>query len=126
MEWVRFGFSAICILLGVVVFAIGTVGIYKFKFVLNRMHVASLLDTMGLFFIVLGCAIGRHFDAASIKLLLVFGILWLTSPIASHFIAKLECLTDEKLSDKVENDYEEGKKIAFKEIEDSINMEDDE
>ncbi len=125
MEWVKFGFSALFIILGVIVFAIGTIGVYKFKFVLNRMHVASLLDTMGLFFIVLGCAIGRHFDAVSIKMLLVFGILWLTSPISSHFIAKLECLTDERLSEKVENDYEESKKLAFKEIEDSDKQEDE-
>ncbi len=125
MEWVKFGFSALFIILGVIVFAIGTIGVYKFKFVLNRMHVASLLDTMGLFFIVLGCAIGRHFDAASIKMLLVFGILWLTSPISSHFIAKLECLTDERLSEKVKNDYEESKKLAFKEIEDSDKQEDE-
>jgi multicomponent Na+:H+ antiporter subunit G len=125
MEWVKFGFSALFIILGVIVFAIGTIGVYKFKFVLNRMHVASLLDTMGLFFIVLGCAIGRHFDAASIKMLLVFGILWLTSPVSSHFIAKLECLTDERLSEKVKNDYEESKKLAFKEIEDSDKQEDE-
>ncbi len=125
MEWVKFGFSTLFIILGVIVFAIGTIGVYKFKFVLNRMHVASLLDTMGLFFIVLGCAIGRHFDAVSIKMLLVFGILWLTSPISSHFIAKLECLTDERLSEKVENDYEESKKLAFKEIEDSDKQEDE-
>ena len=125
MEWVKFGFSTLFIILGVIVFAIGTIGVYKFKFVLNRMHLASLLDTMGLFFIVLGCAIGRHFDAVSIKMLLVFGILWLTSPISSHFIAKLECLTDERLSEKVENDYEESKKLAFKEIEDSDKQEDE-
>ena len=36
MTWVTFGFSAFFILLGLFLFIIGIIGIYKFKFVLNN------------------------------------------------------------------------------------------
>lgn len=109
MELVRYIFSCIFIILGVVVFFIGVLGVYQFKFVLNRMHSAALLDTMGLFFIALGCAISRNFDAVTLKILLVVGFLWITSPISSHLIAKLEFFTDENLNDEITNDLSETK-----------------
>ena len=104
MELVRYIFACLFIILGVVVFIIGVIGVYQFKFVLNRMHSAALLDTMGLFFVALGCAIAR-----TIKILIVVGFLWITSPLSSHLIAKLEFFTDENLNDEITNDLSETK-----------------
>lgn len=110
MEWVQFGFSAAFIIVGLFVFIVGIIGIYQFKFVLNRMHAAGMLDTMGIFFIVVGIAIKNGIDATTIKLFIIVLTLWLTSPIASHFIAKLEYVTDESLNDEIENELSEIKK----------------
>lgn len=107
MDYVRFILCAICMFLGVFTIFVGVLGTYKFKFVLNRMHSAALLDTCGLFFIVIGCAIAKNFDATTIKLLLIFIVLWLTSPVSSHMIAKLEFETDESIPDEVENKIED-------------------
>ena len=109
MELVGYIFACLFIILGVVVFIIGVIGVYQFKFVLNRMHSAALLDTMGLFFVALGCAIARNFDAITIKILIVVGFLWITSPLSSHLIAKLEFFTDENLNDEITNDLSETK-----------------
>ena len=107
MELVRFIFSAIFICAGLLVFIIGVVGVYRFKFVMNRMHSAAMLDTLGLFSICVGAAIANGWDANIIKIMLIFIFLWCTSPVSSHLIAKLEYLTDDKLKDEINNDLTE-------------------
>jgi len=102
-EWLRFGLCAACTLIGLLVFITGVLGIYRFRFVLNRMHSAALIDTMGLFFIVLGLAVKRGFDMVTVKLLIVVAVLWLTSPLASHLLAKMEFFTDRTLEKEIQN-----------------------
>ena len=58
MEYVRFAFSALFIIIGLFITITGITGFYKLKFILNRMHAAALIDTLGLFFIVLGLIVG--------------------------------------------------------------------
>ena len=107
MEWVQFTFSAISIFLGLVSIVIGVFGSLRFKFILNRMHAAAIIDTMGIFLICLGCAIANGFDSTSIKILSVAIFLWFTSPIASHLISKLEFITDKDIAEEIENDLSE-------------------
>lgn len=110
MELFRFILCAILLISGIIVFFIGIFGIYKFKFVMNRMHAAALLDTMGLLLVIISLVVAKGFSAISIKMLLVIVFLWITSPIASHLIAKMEYLTDNNLEDEVTNNLEEVKK----------------
>ena len=53
MDWelVRFIVSALLIVIGLFITITGVFGFYKFKFILNRMHSAAIIDTLGLFFI---------------------------------------------------------------------------
>ena len=117
-EYVRFAFCALCILIGLFITFVGVFGYYKFKFILNRMHSAAIIDTLGLFFIVLGLVIAYGFpvnegvfDPTSIKLCCVVLFLWLTSPVCSHIIAKLIYMTDAKTDKETEevNIDKEGK-----------------
>lgn len=101
MEYVRFALCALCILIGLFITFVGVFGFYKFKFILNRMHSAAIIDTLGLFFIVLGLVIAHGFpvnngvlDVTSIKLCCVVLFLWLTSPVCSHVLAKLIYMTN--------------------------------
>ena len=103
MNWelVRFICAALLIVIGLFVTITGVLGFYKYKFILNRMHAAALIDTLGLFFIVLGCIVAKgfvaedgSFDITSIKLACVVVFLWLTSPVSSHIISKLIYMTD--------------------------------
>lgn len=86
--------AALCIILGLFVFLCATFGVFRFKYVMNKMHAAALGDTMGLFLLVLGLMIlgGGFFVIAKLVLIILF--LWLTSPIATHLIAKVELLTN--------------------------------
>lgn len=106
-EWLRSILCAAFTVAGLVVFITGVFGVYRFRFVLNRMHAAALIDTMGLLLIVLGLVCKRGFDTVTVKLLLVVGLLWLTSPIASHLIAKMVCITDGRVQEHVTNDLKE-------------------
>lgn len=115
MEYVRFAFSALFILIGLFITITGVRGFYKLRFILNRMHAAALIDTLGLFFIVLGLIIAKGFtledgslDVTSIKLACVVVFLWITSPVSSHIIGEIIYLTDTNTdSETVEIDVNE-------------------
>lgn len=96
--------AAICIIIGLLVFLCGTFGVFRFKYVLNKMHAAALGDTMGLFFVVLGLLIMGEGIFVKAKFILIILFFWLTSPIATHMIAKVELLTnkdaEERMKDK--------------------------
>ena len=100
-EWIRFGFSALFCIAGIFFVAMSVFGVYRFRYVLNRMHVAALGDTLGISLILLGLIVARGFSAVSLKLLLVIVFFWIASPTSSHLIARLETTTNEKLGDYV-------------------------
>lgn len=86
--------GAIFISLGVLAFLIGSLGVFKFKYVLNRIHSASISDTLGTFLIIIGLIFlcGNFYHA--IKLILVIIFMWLTNPVANNFIARVERMTN--------------------------------
>ena len=45
MEWVRFIIGAVFLLIGMFVFLVEMIGVFKFHYVLNRMHAAAMGDT---------------------------------------------------------------------------------
>ena len=93
--------AAICIILGLFVFLCSIFGVYRLKYVMNRMHAAALGDTMGLFFVTLGLLIlGQDiFHMAEYILIILF--FWISSPIATHMIAKVELLTNKDCEERM-------------------------
>ncbi len=102
--------AVVFFVLGILIFITATFGIYKFKYVLNRMHAAALGDTLGIFLVVTGAVIRYGFQLLSLKVILIVVFLWITSPVASHFIAKLEYTTNP------EAEGEEFKSVTLKEL----------
>ncbi len=98
-ELIRFIIGAVFITLGLVSYIIEIIGIYKFKYVLNRMHAAAIGDTLGIGLSIIGIVIISGFNYTSLKLVLVMVFLWFTSPVASHLIANLEINVDENPED---------------------------
>ncbi len=94
--------SVLLMLMGVVIMLIGTIGVFKFHYVLNRMHAAAMNDTLGILFILLGLVIRVGLNLASLKLLLVIAFLWLASPVCSHLVGKLEVDTNENIEKECE------------------------
>ena len=47
MQLIRFIVGAVFLLLGLLSFLIEVIGVFRFKYVLNRMHAAAIGDTRG-------------------------------------------------------------------------------
>ena len=98
-EWIRFVIGALLLLIGLLMFALEVYGVFCYDFVLNRMHVAAMGDTLGIGISLIGLIIISGWNFTSLKMLLVIVFLWLASPVSSHLIARLEVTTDETLGE---------------------------
>ena len=96
LEWIRFLAGALLMLCGLGIFVIEMIGVFRFKYVLNRMHAAAMGDTLGIGFSLLGLILMSGWNFTSLKLLFVIIFLWFSSPASSHLIARLEVTTDEE------------------------------
>lgn len=97
MEWIRFVLGVGFLLIGVVTFLLEVFGVFKFKYVLNRMQVAAMGDTLGIGASLAGLMILFGFRFATLKLALVIAFLWCASPVSSHLVSRLEYTVDEDL-----------------------------
>lgn len=101
IEMLRFGLCAFLMATGLVFEISAVFGVYRFHYVLNRMHAAAMGDTMGILMIMLGLVVANGFSFVSFKLLLIVLLFWMTSPVASHLIGRLELVTNEELDREV-------------------------
>ncbi len=95
-DMILFVLSAVCLGAGMITIAIAVFGVYKFDYIMNRMHCAAIIDALGLFLILLGLLIASHDMAYAPKLILVLVFQWVGSPIASHMVGRLEVRMDEE------------------------------
>ena len=101
IETLRFILCALLISVGLVFEICDVIGVFRFHYVLNRMHAAALGDTMGLLMIMAGLAVASGVNLLSLKLLLIVFLFWTASPVASHLIGRLELTTNEELDHEV-------------------------
>ena len=102
LEWIRFILCAALIISGLTVMCLGVIGVYRFKYVLNRMHAASMGDSLGLFLVVIAMCISAPDWVTVVKLLLVSLFIWITSPTGGHLIARLELTSNEHPENEME------------------------
>ena len=110
LEWIRFFLTAGFLLGGLVFLVTAVIGVYKFDYVLNRMHAAAMGDTLGILFCLLGLAVSSPDIWIALKLLLIIAFLWFSSPVSSHLIARLEVTINpmwQQLPPKKEQSMEE-------------------
>ena len=98
-EWIRFGIVACLMISGVIALFISIFGTFRFNFALNRIHAASMVDTVVLILFILACIIAEGFTFTSAKFLLIVFIQWCTAPLVSHMLAKYEYMTDTTLAE---------------------------
>lgn len=101
-EWIRFIVGSIFIVAGVVIFFTELFGVFRFKYVLNRMHAAAMGDTLGIGSCLIGLMIFSGLNFTTLKMLLIIIFLWFASPVSSHVLSRLEAATNEHLSDHCE------------------------
>lgn len=110
LEWIRFVIAAVFIIGGITIGAIATFGMFRFKYVLNRMHSAALVDTLAIFLSLIGLMFlsGNVFTSSQeilfiiLKLILVVLFLWFASPVSSHLISRLEVTTNKDIKEECE------------------------
>ena len=109
MEWLRFIVIALFLIASLGMAVISVAGVFKFKFILNRMHAAGMGDTMGISLCLIGTMFLFGWGFTSLKIALIIVFLWLASPVSSHLISRLEVTTNENLEDycRIEKEEEE-------------------
>ena len=102
LDWIRFALSAVLTVFGLFVLVTATLGLFRFHYVLNRIHAAALADTLAVLTILAGLALAWGFTPVTLKLLAVVAFLWLTSPVASHLIGRLEVTVNDQLPQEMQ------------------------
>lgn len=102
MEWLHFAVIALFLLASLGMSVISVAGVFKFKFILNRMHAAAICDSFALLLAMIGTAVAYGLSFATVKLFLIVIFVWVASPVSGHLIARLEVTTDKHLSEECE------------------------
>lgn len=99
MNTIQFITGAVIIISGLIVEALAILGIYIFKFGLNRMHSAAIGDTLGMGLICFGICIISGFSVTTLKIIIVIFCFWLAGPVSSHLLARLEITTNRHIDE---------------------------
>lgn len=99
---IRFIIAAIFIIAGVIIIASAMVGNYRFGYVLNRMQVGATADTLGTMLVILGLIIISGINTISLKLIVMILFMWIANPVQSHFLARTEIISNEKITEECE------------------------
>lgn len=83
LHWIGGGL----IVAGALLSLLGAFGVLRFPDVYTRIHAASLTDTGGATLMLLGMGLIAGFDAVTLKLLIVWVFIMLTTPAAANALA---------------------------------------
>lgn len=103
IEWIQFYLVAVFLCLGLIGFICAALGVYRFGFVMNRIHASGIGDSLGILCIV--CAMILYFGFAfeTIKIVFILIFLWLSSPVSAHFLSQIEYYTNSHLYEFVKD-----------------------
>lgn len=106
MEWI----GVVLIGLGVLMMVWVTLNIFRLDFVINRMHITAMADSLASLLIFLGAALAWGLQSVSLKLILIIALQWITSPVCGHLIVQMEYAVVDDLQEHavIEDDQEKG------------------
>jgi len=81
-------FGWIFVVAGSVFVIIGGIGLLRLPDFYSRIHAAGITDTMGAWLILIGLMFSAGWSLVTAKLAMLLFFLLLTSPLASHALAK--------------------------------------
>lgn len=67
---------------------IGMIGLIRLPDMFTRIHGVSVTDTLGSGFIITGLILQSGFTLVTAKLIIIVGLILLTSPVATHALAQ--------------------------------------
>jgi multicomponent Na+:H+ antiporter subunit G len=88
MSYLVDALSGVMLLAGGIFCVIGAAGLVRMPDFYTRMHAASVADTLGAGLILGGLALQAGFSLVLAKLVMVFVLLLLTGPLATHALAR--------------------------------------
>ena len=80
--------SAVLIFTGLFFSLTGALGLFRFPDFFTRVHAASITDSIVATLILFGLVLQTQMDLVTVKLMFILLFLLLTSPTASHALAK--------------------------------------
>lgn len=96
IAWIRFWLTAVLVIAGLCACCIGVLGVYRFKYAANRMHASAINDTLGIGLCLTGFAISAPDLFTALKILLVVVFFYISAPVSSHLLCRLEIETNEQ------------------------------
>ena len=93
LVYIRFVLGILLILASLTLFIIQIMGVFRMRYVLNRMHLAAIGDALALGLAFIGLVILNGLNFTTFKLLLVPAFMFFSSPVSSHLIARMEVET---------------------------------
>ena len=97
LEILQFIVFTLFLTAGLVCEVFAVVGVNRFNYSINRLHPASIGDTLGVLFIVLASVVYDGFTLLSLKLVFVVIFMWMTCPLSGHLMSLLVYRTDSRL-----------------------------
>ncbi len=80
--------SWILLLSGSAFALIGGIGVLRMPDVFTRLHAAGITDTMGAGLILTGLMFQGGLSLMTVKLILILGFLWFSSPVSTYALAR--------------------------------------
>ena len=99
MALIQLAVGGVLIVIGLLTVCMAVLGVFRFRYVLNRMQIAATGDTLGIGLCLVGLMVANGLNAVTAKLALVVVFLWCASPVSSHAIARLQMTTDKRILD---------------------------
>jgi multicomponent Na+:H+ antiporter subunit G len=87
LSWIDL-LSWTCLLGGGFLGIVGGIGLLRFPDLFTRFHAAGITDTLCTALILFGLMLQAGWSLVSIKLALIFGFIFFTSPTSTHALAK--------------------------------------
>lgn len=84
--------SGLSLLAGAFFCLVGAVGLLRMPDVFTRVHAASVLETLGAGFILLGLLLQAGLTLVAVKLVMIGLLIYFSGPTASHALARAALL----------------------------------
>ena len=101
-EYLRFGLFALLMAGGLIVQLTAVLGIGKFRYSINRIHAAGMVDSLGVLLFFAAAFVYTGWDDKTLKIIAILAFLWLTSPVSGHLLGRLVSETDEHFKAEAE------------------------
>jgi multicomponent Na+:H+ antiporter subunit G len=88
--------SGLCLAVGSLFCLVGAIGLLRMPDFYTRVHAASLVETLGAGFILIGLIIQAGLTLVSVKLIMIGLLIYFASPTASHALSRAAMLRDVK------------------------------